>query len=153
MYGVEWQQPAIVAMGLAQAAVHQDNVRGFLLAAEEAAAKVKESAAAAAASSPSMPSIASLYRDVAADEKLATAAQLSDGNKIRDGILARASDEMIRVAAKVNVAPEDLGRRTVEMYNTAVYVTAAAALRPGKEPRFDFFLMLVLLFYSYCSLR
>ncbi|KAI8945023.1 HypA protein [Xylaria longipes] len=131
MYGIEWQQPAIVAMGLAQAAVHEDNMRKFILTAEEAAKKSTEP----------MPEITRLFQDVAADEKLAASAHLSDGNKIRDGVLTRAFDEAIRVAAKVKVAPEDLETRTVEMYNTAIYQTAGAALRPGKEPRFDFFLM------------
>lgn len=137
MYGIEWQQPAIVAMALAQAAVHRDSARDFLLAAEKAAAK-------ACLSSP-MPSIASLCRDIAADERLsAAAARPPDGSKIRDDVvLARAFDDMVRVAARVSVAPGDLGPWTVEMYSAAVYITVAAALRPGKEkePRFDFFLM------------
>ncbi|KAI1165211.1 HypA protein [Nemania serpens] len=135
MFGIEWEQPAIVAMGLAQAAVHQDNARGFLLAAEGAAAGMPTPIP--------MPSLASLCRDVAADERLSAAARLSVGNRIRDGVLARAFDDMVRVAARVNVAPEELGPRTVEMYNMAICQAAAAALRPGKEkePRFDFFLI------------
>ncbi|TGJ78477.1 hypothetical protein E0Z10_g10291 [Xylaria hypoxylon] len=134
MYGVEWEQPAIVAMALAQACVHEANTAAFLIAAEEAAQR----------SSPQqqpMPEIASLYRDVAADEKLSAAARLSDTNKVRDGVLVRAFDEAIRVIARVNVRPEELDERTVEMYNTAVYYAAGAALYPGKEPRFDFFLI------------
>lgn len=135
MYGIEWQQPAIVAMGLAQAAVHKDDMRRFLLTAESAAA------AAANSSSNTMPEIASLFDDVAADEKLAGAAHADDGNKVRDGVLARAFDEAVRVAAKVRVGGDELAARTVEMYNTSIYQAAAAAIRPGKEPRFDFFLM------------
>ncbi|KAI1423769.1 HypA protein [Xylaria sp. FL1777] len=131
MYGIEWQQPAIVAMGLAQAAVHQDDTQGFLLAAE----------AAARSSSSPMSEIVNLFKDVAADKKLSTAARPSDQSKIRDGVLGRAFDEFIRVAARVKVRPEELDERTVEMYNTVVYEVAGAALRPGKEPRFDFFLM------------
>ncbi|KAI0397059.1 HypA protein [Xylariaceae sp. FL0594] len=132
MYGIEWDQPAIVAMGLAQAAVHQDNMRKFLITAEDAA---KSSAAS------QMPPIASLLDEVATDEKLATAARFSDSNKVTDGVFVRAFDEMIRVAAKVKVNPEDLEEKTAEMYNTAIYEAAGAALHPGKEPRFDFFLM------------
>lgn len=143
MFGIEWEQPAIVAMGLAQAAVHQDNARGFLLAAEGAAAGMPTPIP--------MPSLASLCRDVAADERLSAAARLSVGNRIRDGVLARAFDDMVRVAARVNVAPEELGPRTVEMYNMAICQAAAAALRPGKEkePRFDFFLMRVFIFLTH----
>lgn len=134
MYGIEWEQPAIVAMGLAQASIHKDDMRRFLLTAESAASS---------SSSPKtpMPEIASLFLDVAANEKLSGAAHADDGNKVRDGVLARAFDEAIRVAAKVRVEPHELDARTVEMYNTAVYQASAAAIRPGKEPRFDFFLM------------
>ncbi|KAI0465911.1 HypA protein [Xylaria cf. heliscus] len=131
MYGIEWQQPAIVAMGLAQAAVHKDNLRHFFLTAEEAAKK----------SADQMPEIAHLFLDVAGDEKLTTAAELSDSSKVHDGALKGAFDEAFRVAAKVKVAPEELEARTVEMYNTAIYQAAGAAIRPGKEPRFDFFMM------------
>ncbi|KAI1280086.1 HypA protein [Xylaria sp. FL0933] len=131
MYGIEWQQPAIVATGLAQASVHQTDMGSVLLKAEEAAR-----------SSPTpMPEIASLFQEVAADEKLPKSARLSDNSKLRDGVLARAFDEYINVAAKVKVRPEELEEKTMEMYNTIIYVTSAAALRPGKEPRFDFFLM------------
>ncbi|CAJ2508118.1 Uu.00g093040.m01.CDS01 [Anthostomella pinea] len=131
MYGVEWQQPAIVAMALAQAAVHEDNLRSFLLTAEEASKS---------ASTP-MPSIASLLDVVKADEKLATAAILGDSNKVRDGVLTRARDEIIRIAGQVKIKPEELDERTVEMYNTAIYEGAAAAIRPGKDAKFDFFLI------------
>ncbi|KAI0201136.1 HypA protein [Astrocystis sublimbata] len=131
MYGIEWQQPAIVAMGLAQAAVHGDNMKSYLLAAEEAARK----------SSDKMPHITALLTEVTNNEKLAKAAALEDGNKIRDGVLARAYDEAISVSAKVKVGEDELEKRTVEMYNAAVYLASAAAIREGKEPRFDFFLM------------
>jgi hypothetical protein len=131
MYGIEWEQPAIVAMGLAQAAVHEDNMKKFLITAEDAAKS----------SSTPMPQIANLLEEVATDSKLSTAARMSDENKVRDGVFARAFDEMIRVSAKVKVKPEELEERTVEMYNTAIYEAASAAIRPGKEPRFDFFLM------------
>ncbi|KAK5627329.1 hypothetical protein RRF57_003044 [Xylaria bambusicola] len=131
MYGVEWQQPAIVAMGLAQAAVHKDDMENFLLKAEEAAR----------ASSEPMPEITSLLKEVAADEKISTSAHMSDVNKIYDGVFKRAWDEAIRISAKVKVRPEELHEKTVEMYNTTVYQAASAAVRLGKEVRFDFFLM------------
>lgn len=131
MYGVEWKQPAMVAMGLAQAAVHQDNLRNLLLTAEKASESV---------SSP-MPSIASLLEEVRSNEKLATSAQMKDGNKIRDGVLARAWDETIAITSRVKVKPEELDEKTAEMYHTAVYEGSLAAFHPGKEPKFDFFLM------------
>ncbi|GAW16844.1 hypothetical protein ANO14919_062870 [Xylariales sp. No.14919] len=131
MYGIEWEQPAIVAMALAQASVHEADMAPFLRTAEEAAR-----------SSPQrMPEIASLYQEVTADEKLSTAARESDTSKVRDGVFRRAFDEIVRVAGRVSVQPEELDERTIEMYDNSIYHAAGAALRPGKEPRFDFFLM------------
>ncbi|KAI0021877.1 HypA protein [Xylariomycetidae sp. FL0641] len=135
MYGVEWSQPAIIAMALAQASVHDDNLRDFLMPAEEQAA--------AATTTTPMPRIADLLDQVRANEKLAGAARTDDANKVRDGVLARARDEALALAAQVKVRPEELHERTLEMYNTAVYMgaAAAAAARPGKDAKFDFFLM------------
>lgn len=141
MYGIEWEQPAIVAMALAQGAVHKDDLRDIIFTAEDAARKSAEP----------MPEIARLFEDVAADEKLATAARPSESSTThdvtREGVVARASDAFLRIVSKVKVGPEELEARTVEMYNTVIYQTAGAALRPGKEPRFDFFLMSVLSFF------
>lgn len=131
MYGIEWQQPAIVAMGLAQASVHGDDLESFLPKAEEAARL----------SSSPMPEIASLFQEIAADEKLSKLAHTSDVSKLYDGVFKHAFGEIIRVAAKVKVQPEELDEKTIEMYNTIIYETASAAFHPGKEPRFDFFLM------------
>ncbi|KAI0544065.1 HypA protein [Xylaria curta] len=127
MYGIEWEQPAIVAMGLAQASVHEDNLRKYFLTAEKVAGK----------SSDKMPEIASLFKEVSADEKTPSVPD----ERIRQGPTGRVFDEALRVAAKVKVAPQDLEARTVEMFNTAVFQGACAAIRPGKEARFDFWLM------------
>ncbi|KAI2633978.1 HypA protein [Xylaria nigripes] len=133
MFGLEWQQPAIIAMALAQAAVHNDKMKPFLHGAEKAA---KESTAP-------MPAIISLYEDVAKDEKLRVSALPTDTDRKEglDGVIAHAFDEALRLAAKVNVKPEELEERTMEMYNAAIYHAAGAAIRAGKEPRFDFFMM------------
>ncbi|KAL7625541.1 hypothetical protein AAE478_004761 [Parahypoxylon ruwenzoriense] len=131
MYGVEWKQPAIVAMALAQAAVHHDNLRKFLLASEEAA-KSKPTP---------MPSILSLLEEVKSNEKLATSAKVPAINKIRDGVFAGAWDEIVELASRVKVQPEELEERTAEMIHTAIYEGASAAFYPGKIPKFDFFLM------------
>ncbi|KAI1326874.1 HypA protein [Xylariaceae sp. FL0255] len=130
MFGVEWQQPAIVAMGLAQAAVHTLNMNKFLLTAEERAASNETS----------MDTIDEIFRSVAANEKLSKAARPSDGNKLA-AVLDRAWDEVIAAASRVKVRPEELESRTVEMYNTTVYRAAGAAMYPGKIPKFDFTLM------------
>jgi hypothetical protein len=49
---------------------------------------------------------------------------------------------MIALAARVRVRPEEVEEKTAEMFDAAVFVAAAAALvQPGKQPKFDFFLM------------
>ncbi|RYP56837.1 hypothetical protein DL771_011612 [Monosporascus sp. 5C6A] len=135
MYGIEWRQPAVVAMALAQAAVHGDDggLRDFLLTADRQAH--------AASSSEPMPAIVDLLEAVQADEKLARSARLSDGNKIRDGVLGRAWGEAVAVASRVRVNPDELDERTAEMYHAAIYQGASAALQPGKQPKWDFFLI------------
>lgn len=131
MYGVEWSQPAMVAMALAQTAVHSNDLGPFMLEAEQAAGSL----------SADMPPISSLYEAVRANTKLAGAAHMKDANKIRDGVLKRARDEMLELASRVRVKPGQLEEKTAEMYDNAVYIAASAAFHPPKIPKFDFFLM------------
>ncbi|ETS80297.1 hypothetical protein PFICI_07826 [Pestalotiopsis fici W106-1] len=138
MYGVEWDQPAIVAMALAQACVHSDQFHDFMMEAETRAHE--------SATTP-MPRIGELLRDAAADRDLVASPRLDDGNKVRDGVLARARDSAMRLAARVRVMPEELEERTAEMYNAAIYIASAAALHHNKngggekDPKYEFFLM------------
>jgi len=131
-FGVEFEQPAIVAEALAQAASHDKWIVRLLLEAERAAAE--------SADEGGEKTIGQLIEEITANEKLRSAARWSDGNKIRDGILARAPKEMIDIAKQFRVKEEDLERRTAEMIDAAVYVTAAAQ-RPPHAIKFDFFLM------------
>lgn len=129
-FGVEFQQPAIVAEALAQACVHTDWTKDFVLAEE----------AAKAQSRPSNKSLLQLIDEIAADKKLSMAAHWEDDNKIRDGILKRAPEEMIKYAAQWNVPEAELDKKTVEMINTAIYFSAAAQ-HPPKQVKFDFFFL------------
>jgi hypothetical protein len=131
MYGVEWAQPAIVAEALAQACVHRNMLKEFLLSAERASLNEKGK----------MAPILDLFDEARLDPVLSKAAHSEDGNKISDGILKRGPEEAIRISAKVHVDAEDLDERTVEMFQAAVYSAATAAIHPTKEPTFDFFLM------------
>jgi hypothetical protein len=138
MYGVEWAQPAIVAEALAEACVHSDDIKGYLIAAEERAAKLQS-----ASPDSEMGPIVDLYRAVAADDNLAHSAHLTDANKVRDGVLARAKDEMLDIAARVHVGQtqQEVDERTAEMCDAAFFIAASAAFHPGKHLKFDFFLM------------
>ncbi|KAK0752154.1 hypothetical protein B0T18DRAFT_426681 [Schizothecium vesticola] len=138
LYGVEFNQPAIVAEALAQAAVHSDRGLGdFLLGAE------KEAEAGGEGGGETM---GELYDAVRGDGKLRGAARWGDGDKVREGVLGRAGAEMVKVAGRVRVGvgEGELEGRTAEMFDGAVGVAAAAALtsvRGGRGAKFDFFLI------------
>ncbi|KAI9744191.1 MAG: hypothetical protein M1818_002343 [Claussenomyces sp. TS43310] len=145
-FGLEFNQPAIVAEALAQASVHSnDGIKSFLLSAEKAA-KSK------ARSKKTLPKLLDEMRE---DETIRNASRWEDGNKLRDGLLARAFDETVRHTSQWVVTPETLTSKTAEMINTAkrrgiqthsadppppssVYFTATAQ-HPPKQVKFDFF--------------
>ena len=136
MYGVEWGQEAVVAEGLAQAAVHSGDIGEFLLGAEREAAKRGGEGGRKGEG------VLELMAEVRRDAKLAGAARNGDADKVREGVLGRAKEEMIALAARVRVRPEEVEEKTAEMFDAAVYVAAAATmLKEGKQPKFDFFLM------------
>ncbi|KAL8849575.1 MAG: hypothetical protein Q9221_005449 [Calogaya cf. arnoldii] len=128
-FGVEFNQPAIVAEALAQAAVHDGWTGLFLLETEKASPKTQESK-----------SLVEILDQIRADPKLRTAAHWEDGNKVREGILARAPNEMIKYAAQWKVGLDELEAKTAEMTNAAVYFTGGAQ-HPPKQIKFDFFYM------------
>jgi len=87
-------------------------------------------------------SILGLLGSIRNNKALTHSAHNEDENKIRDGVLKRAGDQMIHLASQVKVRPEEVEERTAEMFNAAVFVAAAAAVaQEGKQPKFDFFLM------------
>ena len=130
-FGLEFNQPAIIAEALAQACVHDDWMKRLVLPAEKAAAQTP---------SESLKTMPELLTAIRADQKLSSAAHWDDNNKIRDGILVRAPEEMLRYAAQWRVRPGELAEKTAEMMNACVYYTAAAQ-RPPKQVKFDFYLM------------
>ena len=131
-FGIEFVQPAIIVEALAQAAVHSGWIGPYLLEAEQRAQYAEPS------------SIVSLLDAIRNHNKLATAAEWSNGNKIRDGILAHASEEMISIASQYslpqNTTPAILRRATAEMINANTHFTAGAQW-PSKKPKFDFYFM------------
>lgn len=143
MYGVEWGQPALCAEGLAQTCVHQADYKDILLTAEKKA----NMAYGSSQQQERIPSILSLLEEIHNDPKLSTAVSTNPGllsNKVRDGVLVNAPEEMLRVISKVKVRPEELHERTAEMFDAAIYAAASASFqgrRLGKYTKFDFFLM------------
>lgn len=104
-FGVEFRQPAIIAEALAQAAVHDNWMGGLLLGAEKVAEKGKTR------------TLVELLEALRQDKKITEAAHENDGNKLRDGVIGRAKDEMVKLAARYTVEPEELDARTAEMTN------------------------------------
>ncbi|CAK7216395.1 hypothetical protein SBRCBS47491_002810 [Sporothrix bragantina] len=137
MFGIEWGQPAIVAQGLAQAAIHKlQGIDCFLFDSEKAAeaSSTKDNTPA---------SIISLFVEVGKSPEVSSSAHFEDANKLLHGVLGRAREEMTAIAARVTVpaTEDDLAARTTEMAEACVFVAASAALHPTKYPKFDFFLM------------
>ncbi|KAI8180500.1 hypothetical protein K4K51_002573 [Colletotrichum sp. SAR 10_75] len=131
MYGVEWEQPAIVAEALAEASVHKNQLGEFFNEAEKNAKNAKTP----------MPEIMDLIEEIRGREELVNSVQMKDSNKVFDGVLKRAPGEMMELVSKVKVLPEELDERTAEMFHASCYVAGTAAIKPGKETRWDFFLI------------
>ncbi|KAJ5995633.1 hypothetical protein N7481_002610, partial [Penicillium waksmanii] len=129
-FGLEFNQPAIVAQALAQAAVHDDWIgREYFLPAEKLAGGIGKRGEK---------SLLQLLNEIRADEKLAHSTKWTDGNKIREGPLSRAGDEMLKYAAQYTVSEDQIQERIADMINTVVYYTSAAQ-RPDKKVKIDFF--------------
>ena len=86
-------------------------------------------------------SLFDLLAEIQSNDKLAHSPRWEDGNKVRDGVIARAADEMIGIASQWRVSDaKDLQKKTAEMTNLVAYFTAAAQ-NLKKEIKFDFFYM------------
>ncbi|ETI19884.1 hypothetical protein G647_08899 [Cladophialophora carrionii CBS 160.54] len=133
-FGVEFGLSGLVAEGLAQTASHDPMyIDVFFQKAEKLAQ------AGSVARQPLM----DMYRQTRANDVIRTAPRMPDGPwKVRDGVLGRAMDEIVRVAAQFQVDPteEDVERATAEMISCAAW-SCAASHKPGKERKIDFFLM------------
>lgn len=137
MYGIEWHQPAIVAEGLAQAAVHENRVGAFLTKVEQAASSQSQSQSAQRRTP-----LPELFESVGQySEKLATSAQYGDSNKVYDGVFVRAPDEALEFLKQIRVGEDELEEQLAEMVHSCAYVAATAAFHPPNVPKFDFFLM------------
>ncbi|KOS18894.1 Oxidoreductase AflY [Escovopsis weberi] len=126
MYGIEWDQPTIIAEGLAQAAAHE-NTRGDLLAQIE-----RDAASAPSEASPM--SMVEMIESVRRSEKLAHCARSDDKDHI-SGALERAGGEIVDLLKRVRVKPEEVDERTAEMMHAIAYVSAATAFHPPHSPR------------------
>jgi hypothetical protein len=106
-FGIEFEQPAIIAEGLAQAAAHSNWIAPIYLESEKMAQ---------ANGNPDK-SLVSLVKEIQADKELVAAPHFEDSNKIRDGILVRAPNNMLKIASQYVVREDQLEEKTAEMIN------------------------------------
>ncbi|KAF9889019.1 hypothetical protein FE257_007996 [Aspergillus nanangensis] len=113
-YGIEFDQPAIVAEALAQTAVHHNEVGVVMLGSE---------AAAAAADQTDGPcrSMISLLNQVRDNDRVRHASCWGDGSWIDDMPLTAAPDELLKIAGQWHVDPSQLGEKTAEMINVNAF--------------------------------
>ncbi|KAH8702153.1 putative HypA-like protein [Talaromyces proteolyticus] len=130
-FGIEFNQPAIIAQALAEAAVHENWIGTYLYNVEKAAGGV--------GSTPGK-SLTQLVSEARQDKELAGSARWGDGNLIRDGTLKRAPQEMQEFAKQYTVSSDTLNEQLAEMINALVYC-AAASQKPPKAVKFDFILI------------
>ncbi|KAF2811537.1 uncharacterized protein BDZ99DRAFT_559618 [Mytilinidion resinicola] len=142
---LEFRQAKMLAEGLAQACVHHDWwYTEYLTEAETLAAKREQ---------PSLP-LSDLIDMCRADDAVRTSSSPSyhsqtrpvsgqfamDMEPARDGVLKNAKPELLKIAARFRVDPNDIERACAEVQNTAVYLTAGAQ-RPPYICLFDFSLL------------
>ncbi|RSL73791.1 hypothetical protein CEP54_000065 [Fusarium duplospermum] len=134
MYGLEWEQPAIVAQALAQTCVH--NIEGLdqLLLDGERLANANTNPE-------KMPPLLSMYEKVRTNPQLTGSVRMEDKSKIEDGIIQRAKDAMLAILEQVHVEPEELDERTAEMFHDMILVASSAAIHPPHYVKYDLFLM------------
>ena len=134
-FGIEFEQPAIIVEALAQAAIPDGWVADFLHDAEKLANDNSESA-----SNPPK-SIVQLLSECRANPTIKSSPDLSDPNKIRDGIFQRARSEMTTLASQFRIpSPSSLPKLTASMISTAAFF-AGAAQHPPHQVKIDFFYM------------
>ncbi|KAI5358860.1 putative questin oxidase [Septoria linicola] len=128
-FGIEFQQPTIIAEALAQAACHEDWIGKLFLPAEQAAQNNGNDK-----------TIVELLDEIHANKDIRESVKWSDGNKIRDGLLTRSPQPLVSLLSQVHITPSTLSLKTAEMTNAAIYYTAAAQ-RPNKAVKVDFYFM------------
>lgn len=90
--------------------MHADWVgREFFLPAEKMAGEIGK---------PGQKSLLQLLNEIRADQALKDSVRWADENKIRDGVLARAPEVMLKYAAQFTVSEEQVDDRLADMINT-----------------------------------
>lgn len=104
-FGLEFEQPAIVAEALSQAAVHENWMSPILWKCEEAARRHV---------GPTK-SLLQILDEIREDKVMHEAVRWDDDNKLRDGLMVRASDHAANIVSQWSVKDGELESKTLEM--------------------------------------
>ncbi|RDW77841.1 hypothetical protein BP6252_05894 [Coleophoma cylindrospora] len=132
MYGIEWEQPAIIAEGLAQTAIHTTYVGDFLTRVEKRASENQIRGRVI---------VSELLEKVHSDQRFVNSVRSGNPNDILNGVEVVCPDEAIEYLSQVKVEPDKLEEMVVENIHTAAYMASASVFHPPNDPRFDFFLI------------
>ena len=132
MYGIEWEQPAIIAEGLAQTGIHTTYVGDFLTKVEKIASENPPTRRL---------TTSELLEQVQSDKRFVNSVRFDDPNEILNGVEVLCPDEAIEYLSKVKIEPDELEERVAENIHTAAYMVSASVFHPPNDPKFDFFLM------------
>lgn len=108
-FGIEFNQPAVIAEGLAQTAVHEGWIGSYLQAVENAAG--------VSGLKPGK-SFLELMLEVREDKEIISSVRYDDGSQLRDGVLKRAPDKMKEYAKQFTVSPETMHEQLAELINS-----------------------------------
>jgi hypothetical protein len=108
-FGIEFQQPAIVAQALAQASVHPDYLADCFYRPTVASAKSHETSKG----------LMEIMEEMRANKTIRDASVHGDTDVFEHGILSRASEEVIKHISQWTVSENQINDKLVEMINTA----------------------------------
>jgi hypothetical protein len=142
MYGIEWDQPAIVAQGLAQAAIHDDQVGSYLVKVESAAtldaSKTTTTTTEPTTTSMTLPEA---FERVHLDETFVKSVRQGNPNTMLDGVEIVCPHEGIPYLSQFKVDPTQMEEAVAENIHAAAYMASSSVFHPPHRPRYDFFLM------------
>ncbi|KAK9785037.1 putative Baeyer-Villiger oxidase [Seiridium cardinale] len=137
--GVEFEQPAVIAEALAQAASHDSFDTDWFFQSAERRAQSESPISPQS----SVSSLLDLAREAAACDTIRDAARLPGligTMKMKKAIFPKAGEQLLSLASRFRVTEETLEQKTAEMVNFCAYL-AGCAQREHRTTKIDFFFM------------
>ena len=107
-FGIEFEQPAIIAESLAEAAVHADELEPYLKAVDAKVAKEEKH---------DSEHLSKLYEELRANRKIVGSTTYENAFAFGQDIFNNAKDEMVSIAARYRVSEDELEERMKEAVN------------------------------------